>query len=154
MTDDFVIRNILLNAENYSNINSIDPDRKVGAFITDTNLTVIAKGFNEFPSWVDTTKISTMDKDTKGMVIDHAEVSALNDLNQLDEKYHSQESYIFVTCYPCKWCCESIIASKFNITKIFYQETTLSENFKKRFCLHETRDILIDGDIELIKVKV
>lgn len=153
MTDDFFVKNILSIAEGFSDSSS-DPARKVGAIITDKNLNVIAKGYNKFPSWVDVNKIETMSKDTKGMVIDHAEVSALKHLDTLDEKYHIQESYMFITCHPCKWCCESIISSKFNITKIFYKETVLSNTFRKRFCIHETNDILYNGNIELVKVKV
>lgn len=151
MTDDFFNKNILLIAEDFSKYSS-DPSRKVGAVITDTNLNVIAKGFNEFPDWVDKKSIENMSKDSKGMIINHAEVSVLNNLNKMDEKYHIQESYIFVTCYPCKWCCESILHSKFNITKIFYKESPISPSFKKRFCLHEVDGILASGGIELIKV--
>ena len=153
MTDDFFINNILLIAEKCSQRSS-DPTRKVGAVITDNKFNVIAKGFNEFPDWVDKSRINEMSKDTKGMVIDHAEISALIDLNKMDDKYHIAESYIFITCYSCKWCCESIVTSKFNITKIYYQETKLSPQFKKRFCLHETGGILENGNIELIKVRM
>ena len=148
-----IVQHTLLLAEKYAN-RSDDPFKKVGSIITDTDYNIVAKGYNKFPKWLDVNHVENFSKDSKGRIIEHAEIAALNDLNRNDERYYAVENYLFVTCYPCKWCCESIAASKFNITKIYYTHGVLSESFRNRFCLHDTRDILDNANIELIKVKV
>jgi len=83
---------------------SKDPNTKVGCVITDKYDRIISTGFNGLPRGIkDTAKILN-DRDTKLMIILHAEVNAI-----LFAKRDLVECILYSTHIPCSSCASLII---------------------------------------------
>lgn len=133
-------------AENVAEM-SKDPSKKVGAIITFNGL-IYAHGYNKFPIWFDNEKVKFLDKELKGKLIIHAEVSALDNLMPM---YWHEDLIMYVTCFPCYYCASYIVNSKVNIKEIHIKKQDLSEDFIKRYRLDESKELLNKHGIEVIE---
>lgn len=83
---------------------SKDPSTKVGSVIVDSSRRVLSLGYNGFPRGVEDTVERYSDRDTKLLLVSHAE------RNALDNSPGSVEgATLYATLFPCNECCKSII---------------------------------------------
>ena len=83
---------------------SKDPSTKVGSVIVDSKRRVLSLGYNGFPRGVEDSVERYKDRDTKLLLVCHAE------RNALDNSPGSVEgATLYATLFPCNECCKSII---------------------------------------------
>ena len=93
---------------------------KVGAVLTDQRYRIISSGYNGtpigFPHCCDKQNI----ENHTSIYEIHAEENCLNSCKW--NPTGLEESFLFVTFFPCVTCCKAILASKdrLNITKLYY----------------------------------
>jgi dCMP deaminase len=125
---------------------------RVGAVLTDQRFRTISSGYNGtpvgFPHCCDEQNI---ENHTAKYDI-HAEENCLNSCRW--SPVGSEESFIFVTYFPCIPCCKAILASKdrLNITKLYYVNE-FSDDEDKYGCSDEGKDLLEKMNITVIQLK-
>ena len=88
---------------------SKDPSTKVGAVLVGKDRREIAVGYNGFPARVPDTPEWLADRETKRLLIQHAERNALD--NAL---FNLAGATLYCTMYPCNECAKSIVARGVN----------------------------------------
>tara|TARA_R110002167_G_scaffold280433_1_gene486032 strand:+ start:641 stop:1078 length:438 start_codon:yes stop_codon:yes gene_type:complete len=83
---------------------SKDPSTKVGSVIVDEERRVLSMGYNGFPRGVDDDWKRYQDKDSKRMLVVHAELNAI-----LTARHAFGASTLYVTAPPCCECAKAII---------------------------------------------
>lgn len=83
---------------------SKDPSTKVGSVIVDSKRRVVSLGYNGFPRGVEDTPDRYNDRDTKLLLVCHAERNALDNAPTSVEG-----ATLYATLFPCNECCKSII---------------------------------------------
>lgn len=107
---------------------SKDPSRKIGAVIVDKDKRIISTGFNGFAKGIIDSEERLQDKETKRMLMLHAEENAI-----LHAKQDLTDCSIFVYGYPpCVHCMSLIIQS--GIKTVYYRNSnnlnTISQFWK------------------------
>ena len=86
---------------------SKDPNHKIGAVIVDKNNRIVSTGFNGFAKGIDDTDERLNDKETKRLLMLHAEENAI-----LYAKQDLTDCSIYIYGYPpCVHCTSIIIQS-------------------------------------------
>lgn len=86
---------------------SKDSDVKVGAAVRGTDNTVLGLGFNGFPPMIEDRPEWLADKETKRLLMVHAEVNAILNMAAVGDS-----GTLYVTRPPCVECAKFIVASK------------------------------------------
>lgn len=107
---------------------SKDPNHKIGAVIVDKNNRIVSTGFNGFAKGIDDTDERLNDKETKRLLMLHAEENAI-----LYAKQDLTDCSIYIYGYPpCVHCTSIIIQS--GIKTIYYKNSnkhnTVSDYWK------------------------
>ena len=133
---------------------SIDPTRGVGALLyRNKDSRVVSTGHNAFPFWLNTSTLSSITKNEKAVLASHAEIECLeNTYNSLDYNDTETKYTMVITCHPCLNCAIAIVNSNFNITKVVYLKDDHSYAFKQRFSIDESKQYLIDNNVEVIEI--
>lgn len=125
--------------------------KKVGCVIVNADTKkVLATGFNGMPQWFDDTNLHDLDSYDRGRMISHAEINALN---TLDESNYNENLIMYITKPPCKWCSLSIVNSSINIKQIIYIPNSNLE-FDIKYCVNESLDILSQNNIKLLQYNI
>lgn len=83
---------------------SKDPSRKVGAVITNGRKQVLSLGYNGFPRGINDDATRYEDRDTKLMLVSHAERNALD-----NAPFDLRGATLYSTMFPCTECAKGII---------------------------------------------
>lgn len=99
-------------ADDHAFINSNDPNKKVGAIITDVYGNVLSFGHNHFPNnWGKKENVffDSLTREEKNIYIEHAERNAIYNLIGKDNagKRHT----MYATHFPCSNCAKGIVQS-------------------------------------------
>lgn len=107
---------------------SKDPNHKIGAVIVDKNNRIVSTGFNGFAKGIADTEDRLNDKETKRLLMLHAEENAI-----LYAKQDLTDCSIYVYGYPSCIHCTSIIIQS-GIKNIYYKnsrkDNTISDYWK------------------------
>lgn len=107
---------------------SKDPNHKIGAVIVDKNNRIVSTGFNGFAKGIVDTEDRLNDKETKRLLMLHAEENAI-----LYAKQDLTDCSIYVYGYPSCIHCTSIIIQS-GIKNIYYKnsrkDNTISDYWK------------------------
>lgn len=133
---------------------SIDPSRGVGALLfLNSDKKIVGEGFNRFPHWVDTTRLSTISKEEKSALATHAEIDCLDNTRFGISEYISDLDYTMVlSCLPCIHCAYAIVNSHINITRIVTTYPSMSNEFIFRHKINESLHYLALNNIEVTYV--
>lgn len=98
---------------------SKDPSTKAGAVIMTVSGEPVSFGYNGIPKKITDSEVLYKDRDTKLMVVEHAERNAIYQANR-----NLSGCVIYVTHYPCTGCARAIIQSGIT-TVVVDQEQTI-----------------------------
>ena len=121
---------------------SKDPSTKVGCVLVNNHRVVVGLGYNGFPRGVDDHIERLNDRETKYLMVQHAEVNAV--LNAAGDT-HGATAY--VTHAPCASCSGVLIQA--GIAKIVTNETpaALQQRFGRSF--DASRTMLAESGVEI-----
>lgn len=124
---------------------SKDPSTKVGCVLVNDNRVVLGLGYNGFPRRVNDTDERLNHRETKYLMVQHAETNAIQ-----NSQGNLQGSIAYVTHKPCANCCGALIQA--GISKIVSKPTSkgLTERFKDSFEISEK--MMKEAKIEYLEI--
>lgn len=122
---------------------SKDPSTKVGAVIVNDKRQVLGMGYNGFPRGVDDDFHRYEDRETKLMLVAHAERNALD--NTFTD---SEGATLYSTLFPCTDCAKGIIQR--GIKRVV--TTNPSETQYQRFNCKFSKLMFEEAGVELVVV--
>ena len=125
---------------------------KVGAVLTDQKFRLISSGFNGTPTNIPhCCDEQTIENHTAKYEI-HAEENCLASCRW--NPVGNEESYIFVTYFPCIPCCKAMLATKdrINLTRLYYTNE-YNDDEAKYGCSEEGRILLETSGIKITQLK-
>ena len=111
---------------------SKDPSTKVGAVIVNPKNQVVSLGYNGFPKGVQDLPERYNDRETKLLLVSHAERNAMD-----NAPVDLSDCTIYTTLMPCNECCKSIIVRGIKrIVSVKYdgKDTKYNHNITKIMC--------------------
>lgn len=122
---------------------SKDPSTKVGCVIVNKDKTIITVGYNGFPRGVDDTDERYLDRETKYLMVQHAEANAIASAKEPLDGYTA-----YVTHHPCSNCTGLLIQSGIKRVVTTEPASDFADRFAKSFAASKT--MLSEAGIELV----
>lgn len=123
---------------------SKDPKVKVGAVIVDDNI-VVGMGFNGFPRFVKDREDRLHDKESKRLLVVHAELNAI-----LHGRLDRHGIYmLFATRFPCSECAKAICQT--GISRVVAPRPS-DEMQKKTWHYAEAMKMFEEGGIQVVEL--
>lgn len=121
---------------------SKDPSTKVGCVIVDQQNRVVSLGFNGFPRGVRDDESRYLDRETKLLLVAHAERNALD-----NAPLSVQGCTLYTLLFPCNECAKSIIQK--GISKVV---TYTPDWNKKDFNWDVTKQMFEEAEVQLFLI--
>lgn len=112
---------------------SKDPSTKVGCILVDSDRHIISTGYNGFPRGVEDSQPRLNFRETKYMMVQHAEANAV-----LQAVASTKGSTAYVTHHPCSSCAGMLIQAGVKRVVTNPPEPQFLERFKQSFRITET----------------
>ncbi|MEE9454284.1 MAG: deaminase [Paracoccaceae bacterium] len=124
---------------------SKDPSTKVGCVIVSPERVILGIGFNGFPRGVEDTNERLGDRDTKYLMVQHAETNAIQ-----NSQGNLRRATAYVTHAPCANCCGALIQA--GIIKVISLPTPdgLRERLKNSYAASEV--MMKEANIEFLEI--
>lgn len=107
---------------------SKDPSTKVGCVIVRPDKTIASVGYNGFPRGVDDDIHRYVDRETKYLIVKHAEENAVYSAKEPLDGYTA-----YITHHPCSTCAGTLIQNGIARVVTTIPDKYLRERFKKSF---------------------
>ncbi len=122
---------------------SKDPSTKVGCVMVNNNRTIISVGYNGFPRGVEDSPERYQDRETKYLMVQHAEANAIASAKEPLDGYTA-----YVTHHPCSNCTGLLIQSGIKRVVTTAPNSDFAERFAKSF--EASKAMLAESGIELV----